>query len=292
MRHSHQFLLNSVKKDCPKKNFRDAVALLVFCQITNIDIDPTFAVYEKVNYDHSNLDEALPDLELFNKINNSDMDELAKYALNLTDEFNVNTSVTMDYDQKRENLMTYKRLTDWDSLYLMMLSIVDIKHDNSIPADKKLSAFLDWVIRDFRKSLVTTIYALVLFGKRPIKRMMKYKSSQDRNERRSALWNMTWDLYIMNQFFRKWTENNNKQEFLFASDDNAFCELLRLAIDVQKHENFTPLNSYLTDSGYIEAKKFLETDVNDIERMYWSETWGPEYRKNLISKYEKKLLSN
>ncbi len=199
----YQFLLNSVKKDCPKKNFRDAVALLVFCQITNIDIDPTFAVYEKVNYDHSNLDEALPDLELFNKINNSDMDELAKYALDFTDGFNVNTSVTMDYDHKRENLMRYKRLTDWDSLYLMILSIVDIKHDNSIPADKKLSAFLDWVICDFRKSLVATIYALVLFGKRPIKRMMKYKSSQDRNERRSALWNMTWDLIYYEPVFQK-----------------------------------------------------------------------------------------
>ncbi len=96
----------------------------------------------------------------------------------------------------------------------------------------------------------------------------------------------------MNQFFRKWTENNKKQEFLFASDDNAFCELLRLAIDVQKHENFTPLNSYLTESGYIEAKKFLDTDVNNVERVYWSETWGPEYRKNLISKYEKKLFLN
>jgi hypothetical protein len=37
----YQFLINIVKKKIPKENFRDAASLLVFCQVTNIDIDPT-----------------------------------------------------------------------------------------------------------------------------------------------------------------------------------------------------------------------------------------------------------
>ena len=55
----YQFLLNIVKKTIPKDSFRDAASLLVFCQVTNITIDPTFSVYEKVNYDRSNLREAI-----------------------------------------------------------------------------------------------------------------------------------------------------------------------------------------------------------------------------------------
>lgn len=68
----YQFLLNSNKKNHPKDNYRDAVALLVFCQITNIEIDPSYAIYEKVNYTTSNLDDVITDLELFKNINNSD----------------------------------------------------------------------------------------------------------------------------------------------------------------------------------------------------------------------------
>ena len=287
----YQFLLNSVKKNKPHKNSRDAVALLVFCQITNVDIDPTFAVYEKVNYNNSNLDEALPDLELFHNINNSEMDELAKYALEFKDKIDVNHSIKIDHAQTRANLMKYTRLTEWDSLYLMMLSIVDIKHDISIPENKKLPTFLNWLIREFRRSLVAIVYAIVLFGKNPIKRMMKYKTTQNKNERRNALWNMTWDLYLMTQFFKKWTEKNENEEFLFASDDIAFCKLIRSAIDIQRHNNFDPINSHLTDSVYKEAQKFLETDLNNVERVYQSEAWGVEYRAQLITEYEDKLLN-
>ena len=54
--------------------------MLVFCQIAEIDMEPAFPLYERVNYDKNNLSEALPDLELFYNINNAEMDELAKYA--------------------------------------------------------------------------------------------------------------------------------------------------------------------------------------------------------------------
>jgi hypothetical protein len=288
----YQFLLNSVKKEIPNKNYRDAVALLVFCQIANIQIDPTYAVYEKLNYNASNLDDALPDLELFHNINNSEMDKLAKYAIEFSDTINIKTSITIDYAQERDNLMKYRKLTEWDSLYLIMLSIVNIKYDDSIPANNKLPTFLDWTIRKFRKSLVATIYAMVLFGKKPIKKMMKFKTAQNTDERRRALWNMTWDLYIMNQFFRKWTGKTEKDEYIFASADNAFCQLLRSSIDVQKQESFDPLISNLTESEYKIAQRFLETDMNNVERVYLSESWKPEYRDSLIAQYENKLFGS
>ncbi|PWW34576.1 hypothetical protein DFO83_111103 [Idiomarina loihiensis] len=286
----YQFLLNSNKKKTPNDNYRDAAALLVFCQISNIEIDPSYAVYEKVNYEESNLDEALPDLELFKNINNSDTEKLAKYALGYESSYEIATDHKINHDEKREMLTKYRRLTEWDSLYLILLSIVDIKFDNNIPANKKLLKFLEWLICKFRMSLVGTIYAIVLFGKKPLKRMMKYDPKTNVEARKSALWNMTWDLYIMNQFFRKWVRKGDTDEFFFASDDKAFCELLRSAIKVQQVGDFSPLTPYLSKSGYEIAENFLNLDESSVERVYKTEQWSPDYRKKLIESYEANLV--
>ncbi len=286
----YQFLLNSNKKKTPKNNYRDAVALLVFCQISNIEIDPSYAVYEKVNYEASNLDEALPDLELFKNINNSDTEGLAKYALGYESSYEIATEHKINHAEKREILTKYRRLTEWDSLYLILLSVVDIKFDDAIPENKKLPKFLEWLICKFRMSLVGTIYAMVLFGKKPLKRMMKYDPKLNVDERKNALWNMTWDLYIMNQFFRKWIGKDNAEEFFFASDDKAFCELLRSAIKVQQIGDFSPLIPYLSKSGYETAENFLNLDESSIKRVYKTDEWSPEYREKLIESYEAKLV--
>jgi hypothetical protein len=171
-----------------------------------------------------------------------------------------------------------------------LLSIIDIKFDKTIPAHKKLPKFLEWLISKFRKSLVGTIYAMVLFGKKPLKRMMKYDPKQSASERKSALWNMTWDLYIMNQFFRKWIGKDDTDEFFFASDDKAFCELLRSAIKVQQIGDFSPLNPYLSKSGNEVAEAFLNLDESSVERVYETDEWCPEYREKLIKSYESTLV--
>lgn len=287
----YQFLLNIVKKPESKEQFRDAAALLVFCQISNIEIDPTFSVYEKVNYEKSNLADALPDLELFHNINNADMEELARFALGYSDSVLIKSLHSIDYTEVGGNLMKYEKLKEWDSLYLMVLVITDIKMDSSIPRNRKLDVFIDWVISEFRMSLVAIVYAIVLFGKSPIKRMMKYSKSHTTRKRRWAISNMTWDLYIMNQFFRRWTGKSDNEEFMFASDDKAFCSLLRAAIEIKKHEDFEPIKSFLSPLEYSYAKKILEADRTSKSRVYNSDEWTPDYRSGLINKYEAKLLT-
>lgn len=287
----YQFLLNIVKKSEPKERFRDAAALLVFCQISNIEIDPTFSVYEKVNYDKCNLADALSDLELFHNINNGDMEELAKYALGYSDSVLIKDLNNIDCEEVGNSLMKYEKLKEWDSLYLMVLSITDINMNDSIPRNRKLDVFIDWVISEFRMSLVAIVYAIVLFGKRPIKRMMKYSKSHAIEKRRQSISNMTWDLYIMNQFFRRWTRKSENEEFLFASDDKAFGSLLRAAIEIQKTDNFEPIKSFLSPLEYSSAVRILEVDRTSESRAYNSEEWGSEYRARLINKYESKLFT-
>lgn len=81
----YQFLLKIFKKSSPKPEYRNAAALLVFCQIANVEIDPTCSVYERVNYKKENLLEAVQELELFHQLNNSEMEHLAEYALGFSD---------------------------------------------------------------------------------------------------------------------------------------------------------------------------------------------------------------
>jgi len=285
----YQFLLNIVKKPNPIPIFRDAASLLVFCQITNINIDPTFSVYEKVNYQKENLAEALPDLELFHRINNGNMDEFAKFALEYSDSVEIDNSYSLDYEGIGANLMKYNRLKEWDSLYLMILSIIDINNNNEIPRRKKIEAFSDWMIYKFRRSLVAFVYAVVLFGDHPIKRMMKYKKNKSPEERRRAVCNMTWDLYIMNQFFRKWTKKDDNEEFLYASDDSAFCLLLREAVQVQIKQSLEPIKHYMNQDEYEVSRKLLGENLEIPGRAYDSNEWGSEYRADLIEKYEHKL---
>jgi len=286
----YQFLLNIVKKPTLKDDFRDAASLLVFCQVTNIDIDPTFSVYEKVNYDAINLEDALPDLELFHNLNNTDMDVIAKYALGYSDSVRVEAAHTLDYEKTKTNLMKYEKLKEWDTLYLMVLSIIDLYINSSIPQRDKISAFCDWMIFKYRRSLVAFIYAVVLFGNYPIRKMMKYKNNQSPEDKRKAASNMTWDLYILNQYFRRWTKKDKDEEFLYASNDTVFNLLLREAIKVQISHSTVPLKKYMNQVEYQASQQLVGEDLDIPGRAYNSEQWGPDYRAKLIKEFENKLF--
>lgn len=287
----YQFLLNIIKKEKPKNIYRDAASLLVFCQVANIDMDPTFSVYEKVNYDRDNLSETLSDLGLFHNINNGEMDELAKYALGYENSVPISMLQELNHEGTTASLMKYECLKGWDSLYLLMLSIVEINNNNSIPKREKLIIFLDWVVKKFRMSLVAITYAVVLFGNQPIKRMMKFQKSLNPEEKRKAVSNMTWDLYIMYRFFRTWTEKGKNEEYFFASADLAFCKLLKAAINVQKSQSFEPIRHLMNHTEYESASALLNVNRNTPGRAYNSNEWGPEYRSELISNYEKRLYT-
>ena len=286
----YQFIINSVKKEQPKKIYRDAVALLAFCQFSDIEIDPSYAVYEKMNFNHSNLDEALQELELFKQIDNAENESLAKYALGCSDSIKLNTLQKIDREQKKQKLLKYRRFVNWDSLHLMLLKMISINIDVSIAPDKKLESFLNWLISVLIMSFVIAVYAIVFFGKKPIKKMMKFKESRGPQERRKAVWNMTWDLYMMDQFFKKWKGKTPREEYLFASDDKAFRELLYLAIDARKKSNFAPLKPYCTDSGYAVVQSYYNKDVENEERVYGSKKWTPKYKEQLKFDFESKLF--
>lgn len=171
----YQFLLNSYKKK-PTDTTRDAVSLLIFCQLCNIQIDPTYAVYEKINYTSNLAPEAIKDLNLFHKINNSETDSLIAYALGDAEGYPLGYHPGVEIDVMEKALTNYSRLTEWDSMYLIMLACVSISMKRMSRKDK-LKSFANWMLREFRRSLVGYIYAIIYFSQRPLRKMMKYRAT-------------------------------------------------------------------------------------------------------------------
>ena len=76
-----QYLLNMVKRPEANELSRIAAAYLTFFQISDVQLDPTIAIYEKINYSSDHAEEAISNLEQFRGIDNHSPDELAAYAL-------------------------------------------------------------------------------------------------------------------------------------------------------------------------------------------------------------------
>lgn len=282
----YDFLLKSVKKSSESEQCKTAIALLVFCQLSSIEIDASFAVHEKLKED--NLDEIIQDLELFYKLNNSDTNELTDYALGKSVKIELNNEIKFNHDEIRNKLIRCEKPDEWESLYLMILKITVIYMDDS-SRKMKLSYFIDWLLQDFRMGLPAIVYALLLFGKSPVSKMMKYKNTESRDKKIQSLNNMTWDLFIIKDFFKKWTGKQEREEFIFASDDKAFSKILNLAVQVQMNGNFEPCKSYLNELEFKKLTDLLNEENHPKDRVYKSHNWNSNYRDKLILECKNKL---
>lgn len=284
----YQYILNAFKKDNPKKEFRDAIALVAFCQLSEIELDPIYAVYEKVNYrtDEQTLNETASDLELFNKINNINNGSLISYSLGLGNDIVPYEEYSIDHETIKYNLTKYRRLIEWDSLYLIVLFIIYTFLDKKLSKLEKLQKVIEWMIKEFRLSLVGITFAAIFFSENPLKKMMKYKESYDSNTKRRSAFNMTWDLYNLNRYFRMWTEKESEQENMFASGDKAFNAVLRNAIKVQQTGDLRCFNSFLSEDITDYLSKISSQPELYFKRVYMSDNWSADYRAELIKKYE------
>lgn len=284
----YQFIVNAFKKNKPKKEFRDAIGLVVFCQFAEIELDPTYAVYEKINYcsDPELLDEVVSDLELFHRINNISNSSMVDFALGDIDTINPATFYAMDSDVIKHKLTKYRRLLEWDSLYLIVLYVIYVSQLSSLSRVDKLKKVVEWMITEFRLSLVGISFAAIYFSETPMKRMMKYKVADNPYSKQRSAFNMTWDLYNLNRYFRMWTERDPKQEGMFASGDKVFNAVLRESIKVQQTGCLDSFRTFLSQDIVSYLEKITSQPDEYFERVYGSKDWSPLYRDQQIRKYE------
>ncbi|WP_226646046.1 hypothetical protein [Microbulbifer variabilis] len=284
----YQFIVNAFKKSKPRKEFRDAIGLVVFCQFAEIELDPTYAVYEKINYrsDNELLNEVISDLELFHRINNTNNSSLLEFALGYIDAINPMASYTMNSTVTKKNLTKYSRLREWNSLYLIVLYVIYTSQLQNLSRLDKLKKVVEWMIAEFRLSLVGITFAAIYFSETPMKRMMKYKVTDDPCSKQRSAFNMTWDIYNLNRYFRMWTERDPEQEGMFASGDKVFNAVLRKSIKVQQADCLDSFKDFLPQDIVCYIEKIASQPSEHFERAYESQSWSPSYRSELIRKYE------
>jgi hypothetical protein len=281
-----QFMVNAIKKDAVNAAQRDAIALVVFCQLANIELDPTLACYERTNYSATQAVEAVEEYDLFRKIDSSDNRDLAEFALGFTDRLNVNQSVVTDKRFFENKITEFKRLKDWDSLYLFALKITEIRISGNACSHIKIVCFVDWCLAEFRMSLVALVFCLVAFGRKPAKRMIKFSTNQTKAEKKNAIFNMTWDLYNASRFFEHWTTKGDS-EYIFASDDVAFSTVLRAAIFLQNTDGeFRGLDAHISENTMKYLAEIPKKMKDSKNRRFLSPEWSALNRKKLISQLE------
>ncbi|BBG88175.1 MULTISPECIES: hypothetical protein [Aeromonas] len=288
----YQYVLNAVKKDKKQPLHRNAIALMVFAKFTNIILDPTIAIYEKLNYRNQCPDELIDDLILFRQIDNADMDVLAQFALGNTDTIELPEPRSLERSHLKYRLVEYQRLKKWDTIYLLVLKVTELfYYRKDTTGEEKLKYFWQWCHHDFLFSLVVTCFAIKLFGKKPIPKLMKYTPEQSAKINKQGLINMTWDLFLLDKFFEHWQKKPSNKEFLYASNDKPLQEVLKIAIEIQKkgHNIYlrdlsSELNSYFTST----FKKIMTQEGRRIT----SVTDFKSFRDDMISNYETILLIN
>ena len=287
----YQYVLSAFKKNKKNELHRNAIALMVFGKFTDVVFDPTLAVYEKLNYLVQCPDEIVDDLLLFRKIDNSDMDSLAEFALGYADNIQLPEVSPIDRDTLKLELTKYKRLKKWDTYYLFVLKVTELYYFDESSNDEKIDKFLRWSFSDFLYSLVAISFVIKLMGNRSLPRLMKYRPDLSVDRRKDALINMTWDLFLLDKFFENWVKKEQNKEFIYASNDKALKEVLEIAISIQIKESANHLGSHLSLP--------LIKKINEINSMMY-ETKGRSivdiidfslYRDELITQNELVVLS-
>ncbi len=282
----YQYVLSAYKKENKNELHRDAMALMVFGKFTNVTFDPTLAVYEKLNYLEQCPDEIIDDLILFRRIDNSNMDSLARFVLGLTNDIELPELPPINRTELKDNLTKYKRLKKWDSLYLFVLKAVEICYFDKSPNDIKIKKFWDWCHTEFMYSLVATSFVIKLFGNSSIPKLMKYKPKFSVEQNKKHIINMTWDLFLLDKFFEKWVGKEGHKEFIYASDDKPLKDVLEMAISMQINGNGNHLVRELPSSLIGDFNNISDRMGNSEGRRISDVTDFKAFRDDLINQYE------
>ena len=286
------FIINSYKPKNIQQKHRDAIALIAFCNYAGIQIDVCMPIYEIINYNKDKQKEALEKLELFYKIDNSVPETLIDFALAKRDDYVIDD--TRDGSKSIKKIIEwydkYKMLVEWKPTYLIVLKITEIDSQN-ISNIKKFELFMNWQHSEFRHSMIGTNYSMIMFSNLRIKGMMKYKSNtENAEEKKRQIENMTWDLYFMIFLYRKPGKKTIKTN-LIATDDNVIKYLSTLLVEINSYgfEHFK--NNYLSKQDAELLNIYYNTMKNNTERKFKNGYFEDNnHRNNLIAELENKLF--
>ena len=288
-RNIFRFIISSLKKGEPNEKQRAAIALIHFCQASNIVFEPNLAVYERLLPKRVDTEIAINELITFYKIDNANSSSLLDFSLGKSNNIEIDTSIRLNKNELHENMVRCQWLTEWKSIYLILLKIV-LFDQQDICNREKVRKFMTWLVKEFRLSLPCTVFAIILFSSKRKKKMNKVKKKYSYNIKLDKMYNMTWDLFLINEFFRTLTDEKRDSEYLIATDDYVIKFILRAALGVQDAQDFQYLKTLLPFKEHEYVDLAINIMNNTRDRVYDTNQWSPEYRDTLIESAEMELF--
>ncbi|MCK9171670.1 MAG: hypothetical protein M0P01_14765 [Treponema sp.] len=289
-RNIFRFIVSAYSTKEPKQKHRAAISLICFCRASEICFEPNLALYERLLPKRLLVDQAIEELLLFYKIDNGDDDSLLRFSIGESDHFEIFNGYITDKERIKKDLTKTEWLTDWRSLYLVLLKLLQY-YFCSLSRKEKILKFIEWTVKYFRLSFVCINFAIFLFSSNRIKNMMKFKVASSPEEKINQIYNMTWDLFFMNHYFKELREKTENEELMVATDDKVIRFLLKVGIGVQQEQSFEYFKKYLPLKEHCWIDDLQNIIKSAKDRVYDTPKWSMDYRNELIKEEEKKTLA-
>lgn len=245
-------------KRCSERG-RFGAALMAFLQSANILIEPSFAIHEKGEHAHK-------DLQLFRCADNIDTVLYAKLALGMIDR------LPMEALSKLPPLEDHdfsKMITGRSVLKIAMLKIASLEL-GSLKPKEKMAEFIRWSFETFCIARVPTVLACSFFSPGRKHPMILGLRSPDRQRALQGIENALWDVQLIDNWSKRIKEQKTKNMLLLlCSRDRAVQNTAKILC----HAEATP------------------DELNRILSEYFVEHWGDKDGKALVSLLLEKQLN-
>lgn len=264
---------------------KTAIKLILYCQDLNIEIEPNLAIYEKYLKDKLNLKEVNEEYKKFQYINNNSKKNLLNFICGDSRLELENNLTVFDLPNNFDKL---NRLKGYTVFELGILKLCEIYFDSKIDRKNKYKEFLEYCQKFFLIHIPLLVYSIFLFDKKSTKEIMKLKISDTKDIKEKSIYNMTWDIYNIDRYYKIVIDKKYHEEYIFGTADNLLKKILRICINISYGEN-TNLNNYIED------KENLQIFFNWIDFKKNSNTKKDKLANEFIQteiKYLKDILFN
>lgn len=202
---------------------RHSAACLAFCILSEIEVEPSMALYEGAStqgHEH-----AAHEYRFFQIADNVDPQHYVDIALGRSDRLptihlsELGRAPEITSRVLRESNFE-KTLTPWKPNYLYLLKTAQLIR-NGVPRRQAAENLLRWQAEEAFYNAPASLFCLAAMGHTPPNaRMIKKLFTLNTNELRKGLRNATWDVCIISQW-EKWLRAPESPSWLLSSNDYA-----------------------------------------------------------------------
>lgn len=233
---------------------RLAAAFIIFCQCSNISIEPTMAV-------HENPKDYLLDLKNFRRVENAEIFYLLKILKN-EDKY-LSTSAFIEIQEDDKSFEISDKLNGYNFCEIAVLKLVTlVRSKNKLPLDK-MKSFLKWSFTDYYFVRESIYIASHYFSREEGKPVLQDINGTNMSKLMGGVKNAIWDVLLI-RYWRNQVDSqkNENRLWLLASRDVALQKIAKQLFLHKGEDHNDKLKQFL-------AQGWNNKEVDEISSLYF-----------------------